>query len=261
MAKAHAIPTDVRLMRVTANLLLAGAVITSLVGGMVWLARQPVFVIRGIRLDGDLARSNVSAVRANAASQLAGTFFTLDLQRARAAFESVPWVRRASVSRLWPNRIAVHLEEHRPVAVWATAEGNDRLVNAQGEVFDANLGDVEDAGLVTFSGPEGSASQMLAMYVRLSPLLARLQGEIATLKLSRRGSWRVVLDTGQVIELGRGADDEVLARCERFVRTVAQVTGRYQRKLEYADLRHADGYAVRMTGITTVSQAPPLASK
>ena len=58
-------------------------------------------------------------------------------------------------------------------------------------------------------------------------------------------------DGGAVIELGRGSDDEVLARAAAFVRTVAQVTGRYQRPLEYADLRHTDGYAVRLKGVTT----------
>jgi cell division protein FtsQ len=30
------------------------------------------------------------------------------------------------------------------------------------------------------------------------------------------------------------------------------VISRYQRPLEYADLRHNDGYAVRLKGITTV---------
>ena len=51
---------------------------------------------------------------------------------------------------------------------------------------------------------------------------------------------------------GRGSGDEVLARTERFIATVTQVTSRYQRPLEYADLRHNDGYAVRLKGITTV---------
>jgi cell division protein FtsQ len=33
------------------------------------------------------------------------------------------------------------------------------------------------------------------------------------------------------------------------------VTSRFQRPLEYADLRHHDGYAVRLKGITTVIPA------
>jgi cell division protein FtsQ len=35
------------------------------------------------------------------------------------------------------------------------------------------------------------------------------------------------------------------------VRTLPQVTERYHAPLEYADLRHADGYAVRLRGVTT----------
>jgi len=36
---------------------------------------------------------------------------------------------------------------------------------------------------------------------------------------------------------------------------VRQVTSRYQRPLEYADLRHTDGYAVRLKGVSTLINA------
>ena len=77
----------------------------------------------------------------------------------------------------------------------------------------------------------------------------------STLHLSGRGSWRVELDNGATVELGRGSEDEVLARSERFVRTVSQVTGRYRQPLLYADLRHTDGYAVRLRGVSTTAPA------
>jgi cell division protein FtsQ len=49
----------------------------------------------------------------------------------------------------------------------------------------------------------------------------------------------------------------MVARSERFVATVTQVIERYQRPLVYADLRHNEGYAVRLKGITTTVAAPP----
>ena len=121
-----------------------------------------MFPIRGIQLDGDLARNSVPTIRANAAPRLAGNFFSVDLQAGRAAFESVPWVRRAVVRRVWPDRLAVQLEEHRAAALWEGAEADrnaDRLVNAYGEVFEANVGDVEDERLPSLAGPEGSAAR------------------------------------------------------------------------------------------------------
>jgi cell division protein FtsQ len=245
------LPADVRLMNAVASLVFALIVLGLLAAALQWLTRAPVFAIRAIQLDGELARNNVATIRANAAPRLAGNFFSVDLQAARAAFEAVPWVRHAVVRRIWPDRLAVTLEEHRPAALWLGDEGNDRLVNEQGEVFDANVGDVEDEALPSFAGPDGSAAAMLAMYRQIAPLLQRQPFDIERLHLSGRGSWRVDVDNGAVIELGRGSVEEVAARTERFVRTLPQVTGRFRQPLLAADLRHTDGYAVRLRDVTT----------
>jgi cell division protein FtsQ len=250
---APPIPGDVRLMHVTANALfvLAGLVLGALLLNRV--ARLPVFSFRAIQVEGDVTRNSVSTIRANAAPKLSGNFFTTDLTNSKRAFESVPWVREAVVRRVWPNRLAVRLEEHRAAAVWGGRDAtNDRLVNTYGEVFEANFGDVEDDSLPVLNGPDGSSIHMLAMLARLRPVFERLEAQIEGMSLSGRGSWRVELDTGAEVELGRGSDDEVIARTERFVATLTQVTSRYQRPLQYADLRHNDGYAVRLKGITTV---------
>jgi cell division protein FtsQ len=245
------LPFDVRLMNGVASGVFLLAAAALLAAGVLWLTRAPLFTIRGIQVEGDLNRNSVSTIRANAMPQLKGNFFSLSLQKGRAAFEAVPWVRQAVVRRVWPNRLAVRLEEHHAAAIWQGEEGNDRLVNSFGEVFDANVGDVEEDGLPTFAGPDGTATEMLSMYGKLQPVLQRMEQGIDALHLSGRGSWRASLDSGAEIELGRGSEAEVLARCERFARTLAQVTGRYRQPLEYADLRHADGYAVRLRGVTT----------
>ena len=250
---ASPFPGDVRLMHVTANVLYVIASVALAVLAVNWMARLPVFSLRAIQIEGEVTRNSVATIRANAASRLAGNFFTTDLANGQRAFESVPWVRQAVVKRVWPNRLAVQLEEHRAAAVWTGLDAStDKLVNSYGEVFEANLGDVEDDNLPTLSGPAESSVHMLVMLNRLQPLFVRLDTRIETLRLSGRGSWRAELDSGAAVELGRGSDDEVLARTERFIDTLTQVTQRYQRPLESADLRHHDGYAVRLKGITTV---------
>ncbi len=246
------LPADVRLMNGVASAVYLLGACALLAAAALWLTRAPAFTIRTIRLEGELTRNSVNTIRANAMPALAGNFFSVNLQKTRAAFESVPWVRRATVRRVWPDRLVVQLEEHRAAATWAGEDGNDRLVNTHGEVFEANLGDVEDEGLPGFAGPDGTSAQVLAMYRRLQPVFARMEQEMDTLTLSGRGSWKVELDGGATLELGRGSEDEVVARSERFVRTFPQLAARYQRQpLAYADLRHADGYAVRLRGVTT----------
>jgi cell division protein FtsQ len=248
------LPADVRLMNGVATALYLAAGVGVLVAGVLWLVRSPLWPIRTIQIDGDLARNSVPTIRANAAPLLAGNFFSVDLQQGRAAFETVPWVRRAVVRRVWPDRLAVRLEEHRAAALCQGSDaenGADRLVNSHGEVFEANVGDVEDDGLPVFSGPEGMAAQMLALHRRLQDALARLELGVVRMEVSGRGSWRVELDSGAALELGRGSEDELMARSERFVRTYTQVAAKWRQPLLYADLRHADGYAVRLQGVST----------
>jgi cell division protein FtsQ len=250
-ARNPPLPIDVRLMNGAASSLFALAGVALLAAALVWLSRAPWLNIRVIQLEGELQRNSISTIRANAAPRLAGNFISIDLDQARMAFESVPWVRQATLRRIWPDRLAVRLAEHHAVALWQGEDGNDRLVNDFGEVFQANVGDVEDERLPQFSGPEGTSAPMWSLYRRLAPLFAAMELELQTLHLSGRGSWRAELDTGARVEIGRGSEDEVVARVERFLRSVSQVTGRFQRELEHADLRHADGYAVRLRGITT----------
>ncbi|MBN8493236.1 MAG: cell division protein FtsQ/DivIB [Burkholderiales bacterium] len=262
MATDSPLPFDIRLMNGVASALFALAAAGLVAAALLWLSRAPWLSIRVIQLEGDLQRNSVATIRANAAPRLSGNLLSIDLDKARAAFEAVPWVRQATLRRVWPDRLAVHLDEHHAVALWQGEDGNERLVNAQGEVFEANVGDVEDEGLPEFSGPAGSSAPMLSLYRRLQPVLAAQKLEIETLYLSGRGSWRVALDSGAELQLGRGSEDEVVARTERFLRTVSQITGRFQRDLEYADLRHGDGYAVRLRGITTtIAPAVPVAKK
>lgn len=252
----HALPLDVRLMNATASVLFAGcAVLLVAVLGW-WAVRHPAFSIARIVVEGELVHNNAVTLRANVAPSLTGNFFTVDLAGARKAFELVPWVRTAEVRREFPNSLRVILKEHVAQAYWGPENGTS-MVNAMGEVFEANVGEVEREGLPRLQGPEGSASQVLAMFYALEPAFEPLQVEVDALTLRDRGSWVARLDNDAVIELGNGSPEQVLQRAQRFVRTLAQVTGQYQRRadaLEYADLRYPDGYALRLKGVTTVSR-------
>jgi cell division protein FtsQ len=255
--KALPLPMDVRLMNITATVLYlaCGLLLVAALGW--WALRHPAFALRAIVVQGDVTHNSAATLRANVAPQLRGNFFTLDLQQARAAFEAVPWVRKAVVKRQFPNRLRVQLEEHRAEAYWG-AESESRLVNTFGEVFEANAGDVEQDDMPRLAGPDGSSPQVLAMYRALKPLVQPLDMGVEQVVLGGRGSWTLHLDSGAVIELGRGSTEEVVARGQRFVHTVTQVTSKYGRRPEAlvtADLRYPDGYAVKLRGVATTEVA------
>ena len=259
MKKKQAIPLpfDVRLMNITATVLFAACGVMLVAALAWWAVRHPVFAIRSIVVQGDVTHNSAATLRANVAPRLAGNFFTIDLEQARAAFEAVPWVRKAVVTRQFPDKLRVRIEEHRAEAFWG-AESESRLVNTFGEVFEANAGDVEQEDMPRLAGPDGSSPQVLAMYRSLGPMMQPLDLAVEQVVLTGRGGWTLQLDSGAIVELGRGTLDEVLARGRRFAHTITQVTSKYGRRPEAlvaADLRHADGYAVKLRGVATTGSA------
>lgn len=248
-----ATPVDVKLMNLTVAVLVLVFVALCVVAAVRSVSRAAAFDIQGITVTGDTRHNNSLTLRANVAPRIAGTFFTVDLARVRAAFEGAPWVRRAVVHRDFPNRLRVTLQEHQPVALWG-GEGDARLVNSFGEVFEANLGEVDQDSLPMLSGPEGTGAEVLSMYRTLLPMFSAMDLELEQLALSGRGSWSLRLVAGAEIELGRGTPDEVRPRVERFLKTLTQVVSRYGRTpsaMESADLRHENGYAIRLRGVST----------
>lgn len=252
-AAMPAMPFDVKLMNLTATVLFSVFALLLAAALGWWALRHPVFALGGITVQGEVTHNSAVSLRANVAPRITGNFFTVNLPAVREAFQAVPWVRGAVVRREFPNRLRVALQEHHAVAFWGE-EGESRLVNSFGEVFEANTGDVEQDDLPRLAGPDSSAAQVLALYRALKPLFEQLDLGVQELALTGRGSWRLSLDNDAVVELGRGTQEEVMARSERFVRTLTQAASKYGRRPEAllsADLRHEGGYAIRLRGVST----------
>jgi len=252
--KPEPLPLDIRMMQQFSRMLMALLSLILLCGVVWWLIRMPVFAIAGITLVGQVEHNNAVTFRANVTPKLRGDFFTFDLQQTQKIFETVPWVRRAVVEREFPNRLRVKIEEHQPVAYWGE-ESQGRLLNKQGEVFDANWGEIDEDRLPKLSGPDNQSAQVLDVYTLIEPEFKRMGLSVVTLELTARGSWRAKLANASVVEMGRGTSEEILNRVKMFTLTLAQVSARYEKKvsaLESADLRHDHGYALRMRGLSTV---------
>ncbi|HEY0200509.1 MAG TPA: cell division protein FtsQ/DivIB [Burkholderiaceae bacterium] len=260
MAEVPQPPIDVRLMNWVASALFLcfGALV--LAAGLWWVLRAPALGIGRIVVEGDLTHNNAVTLRANVAPKLEGNFFTVDLARTRDAFQAVPWVSKAVVRREFPGTLHVALEEYKPAAYWGDEDGS-LLLDSRARVFEANVDEVEQDDLPRLQGPDSQAPDVLRMYQQLAPVFKPLDMEVTELALSGRGSWSAQLDGSAMVELGGGSQADVLARAARFVRTLTQVTAKYGRQpdaLQSADLRHNDGYAVRLAGVTTVSDVSKL---
>jgi cell division protein FtsQ len=212
---------------------------------VVTLQNLPVFPLQQVVVTTSVEQVQRAQIEHTARTALGGNFFTVNLENARAAFERMPWVRSASLRRLWPDGVELSIEEHQAVARWTQMEGEPRLVNRQGEVFAANTEDP----LPRLTGPEGSAMRVLERYRAFSEALAPTGRKPVAVHLSAREAWQVKLDDGVTLELGRDQPKHPLAeRLDRYASNYAAASAAVKGRLPAigtVDMRYPNGFALR----------------
>ncbi|TAM90007.1 MAG: FtsQ-type POTRA domain-containing protein [Candidimonas sp.] len=260
--------TDARLTNFVANTLALLAVLALLGGVVVWVVQRPYFAIAHVRIEPlhgtTLHYVSAASVQATIAGRLMGNFFTVNLNDARRLFQTVPWVRRAQVRRVWPNTLVVALEEQQPLALW----NENQMINTWGEAFSANQGELpDDVHLPQLNGPATSERLVVQRYAELMRWFAPLNLDVREVTLSPRYAWTVVLSDGMSLELGRDPAADTLdphgrsgalpfaARIERFVNAWPTLEKKIDgRKIGNADLRYANGFAITLAQVP--SQPP-----
>ncbi|HSH54261.1 MAG TPA: cell division protein FtsQ/DivIB [Methylotenera sp.] len=222
------------LLNWTANLLFALSVVVMLYAVLYVVVHLPIFPLREVKVDGQLSHVSREQVKLIVAKHLKGNFFTLDLVKARDAFEKLPWARNVSVRRRWPDKLEVVIEEHHALARW----GSIALVNTHGELFHAASG----SDLPVFYGPGDGVIEVASQYGEFSKALKVANLDIANLALTPRRAWKITTTNGMVVELGR---IEMQARLEKFAKVYSSTIAGLNKKIAYADLRYPNGFAVR----------------
>lgn len=216
------------------SLLFALSVVAMLYAALYIVVHLPIFPLREVKVDGQLSHVSREQVKLIVARHLKGNFFTLDLVKAHDAFEKLPWARKVSIRRRWPDKLEVVIEEHQELARW----GSIALVNTHGELFHAASG----SDLPVFFGPGDGVVEVATEYAEYSKILKGANLEIASLALTPRRAWQVTTRNGIVIELGR---IEMQPRLQKFVSVYSSTLVGLNKKITYADLRYPNGFAVR----------------
>ena len=242
---------DIKILNATANVLFGIVALLLFLAGVWLMMNRPMFTLNVIQVEGVdnavLKHVNSQIIRSTALLKIKGNFFTTNLDTIRHAFEMVPWVRKASVRREWPDRLIITLEEHSPLGTW----GEDgQILSVKGEVFTANLAEVEEESkLLEFSGPVGSEKDVWSHYLMFKDRFQSLGLAPKSVDYSNRYAWLVQLDNGIKVQLGREESSAVLQeRVERLIKVYPELTSRLPGKIESVDLRYPNGLALKTNG-------------
>jgi cell division protein FtsQ len=236
-----------RMLNTAAGALVGVAAFVFLIVGVALLLRSPLLPITTVELTHSLGRTTRAEIETATRGRIGGNFFAVAPAQVRAGLEQLPWVRRVSVRRVWPDRLEVTLEEHVVLARWGGVDDDPQrqaLVNTYGERFNGRSDEV----LPTFLGPAGSEREMAHRYARFSAALAPLGSELERLVLTPRYAWQLRLASGLHVMLGRDAEGAE-ARLRRFVEAYPATLGSVAPRHEYIDLRYPNGFALRVPAL------------
>lgn len=239
------------ILNALADLLFVVAAAALLAVGVVWLVRMPSLPVRQVVFTHELQHVRRLEVEQVLPAALKGNFFSLNLDAVRGALEKLPWVRKVHVRRVWPAKLEVSVEEHVPVARWdeSRAGARNELVNSHGEVFAAALPEKDSANLPLLYGPLGTAPELLKRHGEMIAAFAPMGRQPVQVLLSPRLSWRVRLDDGMVVELGREQPKSPVGdRLARFLEVYPETVGKRSPPPTVVDLRYPNGFAMRGAG-------------
>lgn len=201
-----------------------------------WSKETDRFPLRTIEVQAELKSVKESDIKAVVLPFLPKGFFWLNVKSVQKRLKEVPWVQSAEVRRLWPDRLAVTVKERTAQARW----GSKGVLSTDGVVFYPERTSLPDK-LPYFEGPEERVKDILENYLTFLELLGPVGLTIRELQLSPEGTWRIVLDNGVAVILGKTALNE---RMTRFVLAYQSRLQAQSGRIAYIDLRYANGFAV-----------------
>lgn len=219
--------------RITKGLLFVLALL--LIGtSIAWVYHSDHFPVERVSIHGKLTYIDSKQLQDISQQYMRGNIFRADLNGARDELQKMPWVDSALVRRRLPDEVEVILTERVPLARWE----NGGLVDTKGNVFNASV----KQNLPLFEGQPGTGKDMADHYHEFNQILKPVRLSIKKLIYTKRSAWLAVLNNGITVRLGR---ENEIKRLQQFAKVWPSLLSKHQGRLEYADMRYKDGFAVR----------------
>ena len=225
------------------GLFLATAVAGTLIGGHTMTVVSAVtswsgLAIQKIEITGQSETSEVDIIHALGIGPFP-SLVTFDVGSGRTGIEALPWVKQATIKKLYPDTLQVSVVERRPFAIW---QHDDKiaLVDYDGAIITDDVG--EDYAKLPFVVGEGAAERA-GEYAEIIANVPSLRARIHAGVLIAGRRWNVVLSNGVQLLLPEQDPASALVA----VAALDAQNGLLSRDVAAVDLRLSDKLVVRLT--------------
>jgi cell division protein FtsQ len=170
------------------------------------------------------------------------------VESARTRIESLSWVEHATVERLLPGTVVVHLQERAPFAIWQN-HGDFQLVDRAGQVVNQDISQFRKLPHIVGEGaPQAAAPLLDALTDR--PALA--EKVMAAVRVGKR-RWNLHMKNGTDVMLPEGHETAAMDR----LMALEQDHSLLERPLAAIDMRLPDRLVLRPKQDAAADPATP----
>ncbi len=224
-------------VRHLARFMVSTAMVVAVAAGALWVYTKLDVPVAAIAVESTFERVSREEIEALVAPHLAGGFLSLGLDEIRDHLEQNPWIESASARRRWPSSLAISVVEETPIARW----GDAGFLNHRGVALTVGVVDGLE-GLPLLEGPPGSARNVMQEYREISQLLQPVGLKISEFRGDASGAWRLRLQDGPEVVMGRG---QLLEKIRRFVVVWERALSAKAEQVVRVDTRYNNGVAVQ----------------
>ena len=245
-------------MTTVTRIVLMFSVLCLIITMLPWFFSQPNFHLKYLILN--ISSDNVQHVKPKELKKLVimelnGTALTTDLGPIYKSVLSHPWIKEATVRRIWPNKILVNLVEHNIIGVWS----DGRFVTQAGKLlqFDKlqseSINKEKNCFLLKLDGPNETVTAVLDKARMISKKAIKVGLQTTGVQLTNQYDWRVFFSNGMKMELGgENLETPLEKRLDNFFNSIAWVRTKIKKDLISVDLRYAQGFAFEESKISSV---------
>lgn len=202
-----------------------------------WIQNPKNLMITSIDVSGDLRVLDKTQLEPVIEPFINTNLYLLDVEGLEKAIENITWVNSASMTKIWPTKLVVKIFEQKPVAYW----GDEKMLADNGEIIEGVLENRNDALPVLFS-PRVKGKNLATNYLKVRHWMKGIPFKVVEFKEDTRGSWKVKLENGLTLKIGRNQQQK---RIKRFMVGYEQRLADVIDKVKAVDLRYTNGFAVQ----------------
>ena len=213
------------------------APIVAITSGYFWIQNPGNLTIKSVEVTGDLSVLNKKQLQPIIESYAKTNLYLLDVDGLEKKIESNPWVHSASMTHVWPDKLTVRIYEQQPVAYW----GDKAMLAENGEIIKAVLAEKSNDLPLLYS-PENKGRNMATGFLKIRKMMKGFPVKLVEFKEDARGSWKIKLENGMTLKVGREHQEK---RLKRFMVAYQESLKDVVEKISVVDLRYTNGLAVK----------------